>query len=235
MLHRAYYSRLQTPPLRILWSKPTITHCERILASFKDFPYFPHFCKNRTWHPSGKPQCFAAFILASFKTAQYPRMFAHTRRTQKYPLFTTQPHRSWHPSAKTQCFATFNLASFKTTQYPCIFAHGQTFKKHRFCSRPHHNLASFKNNQFPIAAAQRPRPKAQRQKILKNLSGLCGSARHPAAQPPHVPPTNTTCGRACLGTARILTIKYTRPRSSAPTRQRSDPRPNPSIAPAIPS
>ena len=96
----------------------------RILASFKDFPYFLHICKNRSWHSSAKPQCFARFILAYFKTAQYP----------------------------------------------CMFARSQTFKKYRFCSRPHHNLASFKNNQFPIAAAQRPRPKAQRQKILKNLS-----------------------------------------------------------------
>ena len=152
MLHRAYCSCPQTPPLRILWSKPTITHCARILASFKDFPYFPHFCKNRSWHPSGKPQCFAAFILASFKTAQYPCGFAHTRRTQKHPFFTTQPHRTWHPSTKPQCFARFNLAAFKTTQYPCTFAHRQIFKKHCFFSRPHHNLTAFKKYSLVLGA-----------------------------------------------------------------------------------
>ena len=102
-----------------------------ILAAFKDFPYFLHFCKNRTWRPSGKPQCSAAFILASFKTAQYPCGFAHTRRPQKHPLFAAQPHRTWRPSAKTQCFAIFNLAAFKTAQYPCTFARARPPHKRR--------------------------------------------------------------------------------------------------------
>ena len=44
MLHRAYCSRPQTPPLRILWSKPIPTHCART-----------------TWHPSAKTQCVAIF------------------------------------------------------------------------------------------------------------------------------------------------------------------------------
>ena len=76
------------------------------------------------------------------------------------------------------------LATFKTTQYPCMFAHSQKSKKHRFFSRPRHNLAPFKNIQFPIAAAQRPRPKAQRQKnIKKSLRSprLCALPRGAAA------------------------------------------------------
>ena len=122
----------------------------RILASFKDFPYFLYFCKNRSWHSSSKTQCFATFNLASFKTTQYPCVFAHSRHTQKHPLFAAQPHRSWRPSTKPQRFAAFNLASFKTTQYPRMFAHSQTFKKHHFCPRPHHNLAAFKKTEEPV-------------------------------------------------------------------------------------
>ena len=101
---------------------------------------------------------------------------------------------------------------------------------------PHHRLC-VNLRYLQLAPSRQHSDRTQKRsakKILKNLCGLCGSARYPAAQPPHVPPTNTTCGRACLGTARILTIKYTRRRSSAPTRQRSDPRPNPSIAPHAP-
>ncbi|MGC8553190.1 MAG: hypothetical protein ACP5O7_10040, partial [Phycisphaerae bacterium] len=142
----------------------------RILAAFNKKPMFCNICKNRTWRSSAKPQCFAVFILAAFKTAQYPCGFAHSCRTQKHPFLPLIHPQTSHFTSKPQHFAIFILASFKTAQYPCMFAPSQIFKKHRFCSRPYHNLAAFKKIPMPCC-------------FLQNLSW------HPSA----IPPCFATC------------------------------------------
>ncbi|MGC8552504.1 MAG: hypothetical protein ACP5O7_06510 [Phycisphaerae bacterium] len=99
------------------------------MAAFKDFPYFPHICQNRSWRPSAKPQSFATFNLAAFKTNQYPCMFTQNRRTQKHPFLPLSHPQTSHFTSKTQRFSIFILAAFKTAQYPCMFSPSQNFKK----------------------------------------------------------------------------------------------------------
>ena len=69
-----------------------------------------------SWRPSAKHQCFATFILAAFKTSQYPCGFARSRRTQKHPFLPPIYPQTGNFTSKHQRFAAFNLAAFKTAQ-----------------------------------------------------------------------------------------------------------------------
>ena len=68
MLHRAYYARPQTPPLRILWSKPIQTHRARA-----------------SWHPSKISLIFCIFAKTDLGILQ--------ENPNVLPLFTWHPSK----------------------------------------------------------------------------------------------------------------------------------------------
>ncbi|NNM84599.1 MAG: hypothetical protein HKL96_02410 [Phycisphaerales bacterium] len=68
MLNRAHYSHPEIPFSRILWCKPTSTHCVRA-----------------SWHPSTKTQCFAIFAKTYLGILQ--------ENTNVFPLLSWHPSK----------------------------------------------------------------------------------------------------------------------------------------------
>ena len=198
MFHSAYCARPQTPPLRILWSKPTPTHRERaswhpskISLIFRTFAKAelgilqqnPNDSLFLTWHPSKPRNSHACLLTAKI-----------SKNTAFAPAHTT----TWRPSTKTQCFALFvktNLGALHESLNVLQLINLSTSTKPNI-QRPALNIHRAKSPQ--------PAPKPMRSaknNIKKSLRSprLCASLS-PSAQTLLSPSTlSRPAGRAMAG------------------------------------
>ncbi|MGC8561212.1 MAG: hypothetical protein ACP5O1_11105 [Phycisphaerae bacterium] len=76
-------------------SKPRNIHARLLTAKSSKNTVFSR-AQTTTWHPSKQSQCFATFNLASFKTNQYPCMFALPQSSRRSrPLYSQLSKNSY--------------------------------------------------------------------------------------------------------------------------------------------